>query len=84
MATSAPTHKQQIHVNLQYIFQRRDVQMIERTFEVVPEFTYLGSKVSNVNSMVTELRARMLAANRSYSLYKSVHLKEPVATDEAL
>ena len=51
--------------------RRRDVQIGERTFEVVPEFTYLGSKVSNDNSMEVELRARMLAANRSlYSLKK--------------
>ena len=26
--------------------RRRDVKIGERTFEVVPEFTYLGSKVS--------------------------------------
>ena len=31
--------------------RRRDVQIGERTFEVVPEFTYLGSKVSNDNSI---------------------------------
>ena len=30
--------------------RRGDVQIGERTFEVVPEFTYLGSKVSNDNS----------------------------------
>ena len=33
---------------------RRIVQIGERTFEVVPEFTYLGSKVSNDNSMEAE------------------------------
>ena len=44
VATSAtlPT----INLNL----RRRDVQIGERTFEVVPEFTFLGSKVSNDNS----------------------------------
>ena len=46
--------------------RRRDVQIDERTFEVVPEFIYLGSKVSNDNSMTVELRARMLAVNRSF------------------
>ena len=51
--------------------RRRDVQIDERTFEVVPEFTYLGSKVSNDNSMEAELRARMLAANRSFYSLKS-------------
>ena len=50
---------------------RRDVQIGERTFEVVPEFTYLGSKVSNDNSMEAELRARMLAANRSFYSLKN-------------
>ena len=44
----------------------RYVQIRERTFEFVPEFTYLGSKVSNYNSMEAELRARMLTANRSF------------------
>ena len=38
----------------------------ERPFEVAREFTYLGSKVSNDNSMEVELPARMLAANRSF------------------
>ena len=41
----------------------RDMQIGESTFEVVPEFTYLGSKV---NSMEDELRARMLEDNRSF------------------
>ena len=51
--------------------RRRDVQIGERTFKVVPQFTYLGSKVSNDNNMEAELPARMLAANRSfYSLKK--------------
>ena len=64
--------------------RRRDVQIGERTFEVVPQFTYLRSKVSNDNSMEAELRARMLAANRSLQRpEKSVHLKELVAMDEA-
>ena len=58
--------------------RRRDVQIGERTFEVVPQFTYLGSNVSNDNSMKAELRARILAGNRSfYSLNrKSVHSKK--------
>ena len=43
----------------------------ERTFEVVPQFTYLGSKVSNDNSMEAELRARMLATNRSFYSLKN-------------
>ena len=51
--------------------RRRDVQIGERTFEVVPQFTYLGSKVSNDNSMEAELRARMLAANRSFYSLKN-------------
>ena len=51
--------------------RRRDVQIGERTFEVVPEFTYLGSKVSNENSMVVELCARLLAANRSFYSLKN-------------
>ena len=51
--------------------RRRDVQIGERTFEVVPEFTYLGSKVSNDNSMEAELLARMLAANRSFYSLKN-------------
>ena len=46
--------------------RRCDVQIDERTFEVVPQFTYLGSKVSNDNSMEAELRARMLATNRFF------------------
>ena len=45
--------------------RRHDVQIGERTFEVVPEFNYLAAKVSNDNSMEVELGARMLAANRS-------------------
>ena len=40
----------------------------ERTFEVVPQFTSFGSKVSNGNSMVAELRARMLPTSFLYSL----------------
>ena len=49
------------------ILRRCDVLIGERTFEVVnSQFTYLGSKVSNDNSMVAELRARLLAANRSF------------------
>ena len=40
-------------------FCKRDEQIGERTFEVVPQFTYLVSKVSDDNSMVAELRARM-------------------------
>ena len=44
--------------------RRSNVQISECTFEVVPEFTYLGSKVSSDNSMEAELRARMLTANR--------------------
>ena len=51
--------------------RRRDVQIGERTFEVVPQFTYLGTKVSNDNSMQAELRARMLAANRSFYSLKN-------------
>ena len=40
-------------------------------FGLISEFTYLESKVSNDKRMVTELHARMLAANRSfYSLKK--------------
>ena len=50
---------------------RYDVQIRERTFEVIPEFTYLGSKVINDNVMVSELRARMLAANRSFYSLKN-------------
>ena len=46
--------------------RRRDVRIGERTFEVVPQFTYIGSKVRNDNCMEAELRARMLAANRSF------------------
>ena len=46
---------------------RRDVQIGERTFEVVPEFTYLGSKVTNDNCVEAEL-----CANR----FTSVHFKE--------
>ena len=38
------------------------------TSATLPEFTYLGSKVSDENSMTAELHARMLAANRSFSL----------------
>ena len=45
---------------------RHDVQIGERTFEVIPQFTYIGSKISNNNSMMAVLRARMLAANRSF------------------
>ena len=41
-----------------------NVQIGERTSEVVPEFTYLGSKVSNDNSMEAELSAKMLVSNR--------------------
>ena len=48
---------------------RRRIQIGECTFEVVPQFTYLGSKVSN--SMEAELRARMLAANRSFYSLKN-------------
>ena len=56
--------------------RKRDVQIGVRTFELVPEFTFLGSKVSNNNSMEAELRARMLAANRFfYSLKKQFSLK---------
>ena len=51
--------------------RRRDLQIGERTFEVVPQLTYLGSKVSNDNSMEAELRARMLAANRSFYSLKN-------------
>ena len=54
--------------------RRRDVQIGERTFEVVPEFAYLGSNVSNDNRMIIA----------SCAPEKSVHLKEPVATDEAV
>ena len=51
-------------------------QIDERTFEVVSEFTYLGSKDSNDNSMEAALYARMLAANRSfYSLKNQVTSK---------
>ena len=52
--------------------RRCDVQSGERIFKVVPEFTYPGLKVSmddnrmNDNSMEAELRAMMLATNRSY------------------
>ena len=45
--------------------------MGDRTLEVVLEFTYFESKVSNDNSMVAELRARMLAANRSFYSLKN-------------
>ena len=55
----------------------------ERTFEVVPEFANLGSKVNNDNCMEAELRARMLTANRSfYSLKNHLYLNEPVAMDK--
>ena len=65
VATSAglPTNNQNL--------RRRDVQIGERTFEVVPEFTFLESKVSNDNSMEAELHARMLAANRSFYSMKN-------------
>ena len=43
-----------------------DVQIGERTFEVVPEFTYVGSRISSDNSM-DALRARTLAACDSSS-----------------
>ena len=46
--------------------RRRDVQIDERTFEVVPEFTSVGSKVSSDNSLVVDLQARTLAANRLF------------------
>ena len=46
--------------------RRLDVQIGERTFEVVPECTSLCSKVINDSIAVAELRARMLAANRSF------------------
>ena len=47
--------------------RRRDLQIGERTFEVIPEFTYLRSKDSNDNSM----EAECLVANTSfYSLRK--------------
>ena len=63
VATSAglPTNNQNL--------RRRDAQIGERTFEVVPQFTYLGSKVSNDNSMEAELHARMLATNRSFFFF---------------
>lgn len=51
-------------------------------FEVVPKFTYIGSKVSTDNSIEAELYARMLAAN-ILQPEKSFHLKEPVVTVEA-
>ena len=51
--------------------RRCDVQIDERTFEVVSQFTYLESKVSNDNSMEAELRTRMLAANRSFYSLKN-------------
>ena len=51
--------------------RRRVVQIGKRAFEVIPQFTYLGQKVSNENSMKAELRARMLAANRSFYSLKN-------------
>ena len=44
--------------------RRRDVHIGEHTFEVVPQFTYLGSK------MIAELRSR-LATNRSFYSLKN-------------
>ena len=62
---------------------RRDVQIGERTFEVVLQFTYLGPKVSNDNSMEAKLRKNVGCQSVFLQLEKSVHLKEPFATDEA-
>ena len=45
---------------------RRDVQIGGRAVEVVPEFTYIASKDSDDKSLEVELRAGMLAANRSF------------------
>ena len=61
----------------------RDVQIGERTFEVVPQFTYLGSKVSNDKSM--SWVARKNAGYQPAFLQPEIafHLKEPVVTDEA-
>ena len=54
--------------------RRRDVQIDERTFEVVPQFTYLGSKVRNDKTMITELRARMLAFHSLKNQFTSKNL----------
>ena len=56
--------------------RRCDVQIGESTFEVVPEFTYLGSKVSNDNSLEAELRARRLATNWSFYNLKNQFTSE--------
>ena len=58
----------------------RNVQIgTEHTFEVVPEFTDLGSKVSSERGV-----ARKDAGCQPVFLQseKSVHLKEPVTTDK--
>ena len=60
VATSSPLPK--TNPNL----RGRDVQIGERAFEGAPQITYLGSNVSNGNSIEAELRARMLGANRSF------------------
>ena len=49
----------------------RDVQIGELELPAIPDITYLGSEVSNDSSMVAELRARMLAANRSFYSLKN-------------
>ena len=56
--------------------RRCDVQIGERTFKVVPEFTYLGSKVSWVARKDAGCQPVILQPE------KSVHPKELVATDE--
>ena len=68
-----------INVKIQvFSMLRRDVQISERTLEIIPEFTYIGSKVSSDSSM-NELWTRTLILQPEIA----VHLKEPIATDEA-
>lgn len=38
----------------------------DHNFEVVQQFTYLGSRVSTDNNITEDIRARVLAANRAY------------------